>query len=481
MANNYDVVVIGGGPAGYVAAIRCAQLGLSTACVDQWINKQGQPALGGTCLNAGCIPSKALLDSSEHYHLLHHGLASHGIEVEGVSLDVPKMIARKDDVVRGLTGGIAQLFRANKVTWLQGRGRLMDGKRVEVTPLNGEEPQIVQAENVILASGSKPAQLHTAPVDGDRIVDSTGALDFTEVPKRLGIIGAGVIGLELGSVWRRLGAEVIVLEAQESFLPFADRLIAEEAHKQFLKQGLDIHLGARVTATSLGKKNVVVNYTDATGEHKVQVDKLVVAVGRRPHTDGLFAPEIDLLLDEGGFIHVDEQCRTTLPGIYAVGDVVRGPMLAHKGSEEGLAVAEIIAGHRHTGVNYETIPSVIYTNPELAWVGRTEESVHGAGEPHKVGVFPFSANGRARASEEAVGMVKIIAHEKTDRILGVHVIGPEASEIIAQAVIAMEFSASAEDLALTVFAHPTLSEALHEAAMAVGGNAIHIFQAKPRK
>lgn len=480
MSKSYDVVVIGGGPAGYVAAIRCAQLGLKTACVDEWLDKAGKPSLGGTCLNAGCIPSKALLDSSEHYHRIAHELAGHGISVEGLSLDVPQMITRKDEVVSGLTGGIAALFKANKVTWLQGHGRLLDGRRVEFSPTGGGDPEVVQAGDVILASGSRPSTLHMAPVDGDRIVDSTGALEFDEVPRRLGIIGAGVIGLELGSVWRRLGAEVVLLEAQENFLHFADQQMAGEAYKQFTRQGLDIRLGARVTSTSLGKKNVVVHYTDNAGEHRIQVEKLVVAVGRRPHTEGLFAPESDLLLDEGGFIHVDEHCRTNLPGVYAVGDVVRGPMLAHKGSEEGLAVAEIIAGHK-ARVNYDTIPAVIYTNPELAWVGRTEEALRGAGEQIRIGIFPFAANGRARASDEAVGMVKIIAEEKSDRILGVHVLGPSASEIIAQAVIAMEFDASAEDLALTVFAHPTLSEALHEAAMAAGGSAIHIYQPKKRK
>ena len=379
MEQTYDVVVIGGGPAGYVAAIRCAQLGLRTACVDEWVNKHGEPTLGGTCLNAGCIPSKALLDTSEHYHrICCQQLGEHGIQLSGVSIDVPAMIARKDRVVEGLTKGVASLFHANKVTWLKGHGRLLDDRKVEVTTRDGSAaPTVVRGENVILASGSRPIEIGAAALDGERIVDSTGALEFAEVPKRLGIIGAGVIGLELGSVWRRLGAEVVMLEAQDRFLTAVDRQIAEEAWKQFGKQGLDIRLGARVVSTNKTAKHVVVHYRDVDEEHRLQVDKLIVCVGRRPHTDGLFAPESGLLLDEGGFVHVDEHCRTNLPGVYAIGDVVPGPMLAHKGSEEGMAVAETIAG-RHTQVNHETIPAVIYTAPEVAWVGRTR---HLSGAP----------------------------------------------------------------------------------------------------
>jgi dihydrolipoamide dehydrogenase len=470
----YDVVVIGAGPAGYVAAIRCAQLGLSVACVDDWINKQGEPALGGTCLNTGCIPSKALLDSSEQYHRLRHQFASHGIHVEGVSLDVPAMVARKDRVVKGLTDGIATLFRANKITWVPGRGRLLDGKRVEVTPQGeGVTPEVLQAGNVILASGSRPIDLDAVPIDGELIVDSSGALEFQEVPRRLGVIGAGVIGLELSSVWRRLGSEVVLLEARDEFLPMADAQVAREAHKQFTRQGLDIRLGARVMSSRKGDGQLEVAYQDKEGEqHHLQVDRLVVAVGRTPNTDGLFAPETRLLLDESQFVHVDEQCRTNLPGVYAIGDLVRGPMLAHKGSEEGVMVAEIVAGGQGH-VNYETIPAVIYTAPEIAWVGRTEQQLKAAGEEFKGGVFPFAANGRARAMEEPTGFCKILAHAHTDRILGVHVIGPYASELIAEAVLAMEFAASAEDLARTVHAHPTLSEAMHEAALAAEGRALH--------
>lgn len=473
MAKNYDVVVIGAGPAGYVAAIRCAQLGLRTACVDNWINKDSKPALGGTCLNVGCIPSKDLLQSSEHYHRLVHQFEAYGIRVEKASIDVPTMIAHKDRVVKTLTDGIATLFRANKITWLQGHGRLLDGKRVEVIDLQaGDRKEIVEATYVILASGSEPAKMGEAPVDGDRIVDSSGALEFLEVPKRLGVIGAGIIGLEMGSVWRRLGAQVVVLEALDTFLPAVDQQIAKEALRQFTRQGLDIHLGARVVSTRKAQKQVIVRYQDQDREHELRVDRLIVAVGRRPNTDGLFSPESGLLLDESGFVNVDEQCRTNLPDVYAIGDVVRGPMLAHKGSEEGIAVAELAAGGQ-SHVNYDTIPCVIYTVPEIAWVGQTEQVLKKAGEPYKVGVFPFAANGRARAMEEPLGMVKIIAHEETDRLLGVHIMGAMASELIAEAVLAMEYAASAEDLARTVHAHPTLSEAVHEAALAVDHRALH--------
>ncbi|ROR35004.1 dihydrolipoyl dehydrogenase [Inmirania thermothiophila] len=472
MADSYDVVVIGAGPGGYVAAIRCAQLGLRTACIDKWINKQGEPALGGTCLNVGCIPSKALLDTSERYHELLHGLPARGIRAADVELDVPAMIAHKDQVVRDLTNGIKMLFKANGIHWLQGSGRLLDNRRVEFTPLAGGAPQVLEADNIILATGSVPIELAAAPVDGELIVDSTGALEFTEVPGRLGIIGAGVIGLELGSVWRRLGAEVVLLEAQDTFLYAADQQIAREALKHFKRQGLEIHLGACVTATKAHKKTVTVSYRDAEGDHEIKVDRLVVAVGRRPYTDGLIAPECELLLDESGFIHVDEENRTNLPGVWAVGDVCGGPMLAHKGSEEGIAVAERIAG-MHAHVNRETIPMVIYTQPEIAWVGRTEEKLKAAGVPYRAGTFPFAANGRARAMAQTAGMVKILAHAETDRVLGVHMIGPMVSELIHEAVVAMEFGASSEDLARTIHAHPALAEVVHEAALAVDGRAIH--------
>ncbi len=473
MAKSYDVVVIGAGPAGYVAAIRAAQLGLKTACIDRWINKQGKHALGGTCLNVGCIPSKALLDSSEHYHRIVHDLPKHGIKAKEVKVDVKAMIKRKDDVVQKLTGGVEMLFKVNRIEWIKGHGRLLANKQIEVTPVKGKgEAEIIQAENVILAAGSTPIEIDAAPLDDDRIVDSTGALEFTDVPKRLGIIGGGVIGLELGSVWRRLGSNVTILEAQDSFLAHTDQQIAREARKQFTKQGLDIKLGARVVATKVNPKSVTVDYQDAEGEHKFQVDKLIVAVGRRPYVDNLLAPEADILLDEAGFIHVDDQWRTNKPGVYAIGDVIGGPMLAHKGSEEGVAVADIIAGG-HGHVNYDAIPLVIYTDPEIAWAGKTEEQLKAAGVNYKTGAFPFAANGRALAMEQGVGMVKIVADAETDRILGVHMVGPMVSELLQECVVAIEFEGSAEDLARTIHSHPSLSEAVHEAALAVDKRAIH--------
>jgi dihydrolipoamide dehydrogenase len=473
MSKSYDVVVIGAGPAGYVAAIRAAQLGLKTACVDRWINKQGEPALGGTCLNVGCIPSKALLESSEHYHELLHGLGEHGISAKSVAIDVPKMISRKDKIVSDLTGGIQQLFKANKIDWVKGRGRLLTGKQVEVTPNGADQPsETLSAGAVILATGSRAIDIPAARIDRDRIVDSTGALEFTEVPKKLGVIGAGVIGVELGSVWNRLGSEVVLLEAQDDFMPLADTQIARESLRQFKKQGLDIRLGARVTSSKATAKQVALTYQDKDGEHKLTFHKLIVAVGRRPNSDNLWASDVELMSDESGFVHVDDQCRTTLPDIYAIGDLVRGPMLAHKGSEEGVAVAEIIAGQA-TELNHDTIPNVIYTAPEIAWVGKTEQELKSAGTDYRVGSFPFAANGRARAMEQAAGMVKIIADAKTDRILGGHIVGPSASELIAEIVLAMEFGASSEDIARTIHAHPTLSESVHEAALAVDGRALH--------
>lgn len=471
MAKAFDVIVIGGGPAGYVAAIRCSQLGLNTAVVDEYIWKDGEPALGGTCLNVGCIPSKALLDSSEQYHKVNHQLSAHGITATGVELDVAKMIARKDKVVKDLTGGIAQLFKANKISWLKGHGKLLEDRQVEVTPAGKDKGDVYQAENIIIASGSRPIEIDAAPLDGERVVDSAGALDFTEVPKRLGIIGAGVIGLEMGSVWSRLGTKVVLLEAQSEFLAAADQRVARTALREFEKQGLDIRFGARVTGVK-ANKNVTVHYEDKDGKQSIQVDKLIVSVGRRPNTSNLAADDANLLLDERGHVNVDEQCRTNLPGVYAVGDVVRGPMLAHKGSEEGVMVAELIAG-KSGHINYDTIPWVIYTHPEIAWVGRTEESLKGAGIPFTSGTFNFAATGRARAMEETAGMVKIIAHAETDRILGVHVVGPMASELIAEAVVTMEFHGSSEDLARIIHAHPTLSEAVHEAALSVSKRAIH--------
>ena len=473
MAKTYDVVVIGGGPAGYVAAIRCAQLGLETACVEKWINFKDEPALGGTCLNVGCIPSKTLLESSEHYHQLKEGIDSHGIHVEGVTLDLDKMMARKEDIVLQLTNGIGALFKANGVEWLKGHGKLLADRQVEITARDGSV-DVVGADHVIIATGSRPIDIGAAPADNAEglIVDSTGALDFRVVPKTLGVIGAGVIGLELGSVWNRLGSKVIMLEAVEDFLTLADQQIARDALRQFKKQGLDIRLGTRVTATEKTADGVKVHFKDKDGDHEIMVDKLLVSVGRRPNTDNIAAPGADLLFDDRGYIHVDDNCETNLPGVYAIGDVVRGPMLAHKGSEEGIMVAENIAG-QHGHLNYDAIPWVIYTNPEIAWVGKTEQALKAEGIPYKIGTFPFAANGRAKAMEAATGMVKMLAHAETDTLLGCHIIGPFASELVQEAVLAMEFHASSEDLARTIHAHPTLYEAMHEAALSVHGRALH--------
>lgn len=472
MSESFDVIVIGAGPAGYVAALRCAQLGLQTACVDDWLDRDGNPVLGGTCLNAGCIPSKALLESSELYDRVQHGASAHGIGVSGLSLDVAAMIGKKDTIVRDLTGGIAALFKSSEITWIPGRGHLLPDRQVSIDLHSGGQ-QTISAGHVILATGSRPSTLDAAPLQGEIIVDSEGALNWTTVPRRLGIIGAGVIGLELGSVWRRLGAEVTLLEAQDLFLAMVDRQIASAAQRLYQRQGLDIRLGALVKATRVTGNGVEIDYQDAAGTHSLAVDRLVVAVGRRPCTEDLAAAAADLLLDERGFIHVDESCATNLPEVYAIGDAVRGPMLAHKGSEEGVAVAECIAG-QHSEVNYETIPSVVYTHPEIAWVGKTEEALRHAGVEFRSGIFPFAASGRARAMQATDGMVKVLSDTASDRVLGVHILGAQASELIAQAVLAMEFGASSEDIARTVFAHPTLSEALHEAALDVDKRAIHI-------
>ncbi len=470
MSDKYDVVVIGAGPAGYVAAIRCSQLGLTAACVDKWTNDDGKPSLGGTCLNVGCIPSKALLDSSERFHQTMHGLQAHGIRVKDPSIDIEAMIARKDKIVATLTSGIQGLFKHNKVTSIHGEGRLLGKGRVEVTSKDGKRS--LQCDSVILATGSIPIELGVAPFDFKKIVDSTGALNFKDVPKRLGVVGAGVIGLELGSVWRRVGSEVVILEALPTFLPAVDQQIAKDADRQFKQQGLEIKLGTTVTGAKATAKSVTVSYTDSEGAHQLKVDRLVVAVGRRPCTEGLIDDKAGVELDDRGFIQVDDHCRTKVPGVFAIGDVVRGPMLAHKGSEEGIAVAELIAG-QSGHVNYEAIPWVIYTDPEIAWVGRTEQDLKEAGIPYKAGMFPFAANGRALAVDATAGRAKILAHAQTDEILGVHIIGPQASELIAEAVTAMEFSASAEDIARTMHAHPTLSEAVHEAALSVDKRAIH--------
>ncbi|MBW2939260.1 dihydrolipoyl dehydrogenase [Zhongshania aquimaris] len=477
--SKFDVVVIGSGPAGYVAAIRAAQLGLKTACVEKARNKSDKLALGGTCLNVGCIPSKALLDSSYKYHEAKDNFADHGIGTGDVTIDVPAMIKRKDAVVAQMIGGIGGLFQANGVTSIEGLGKVLAGKKVEVTAADGST-SILEAENIIIATGSIPVAIPPAPVDQDIIVDSTGALEFQSVPAKLGVIGAGVIGLELGSVWSRLGSEVVLLEALDTFLPIVDSQIAKEAAKVFKKQGLDIRLGARVTATNTAKGKVEVSYTHNDEEKTEIFDKLIVCVGRKPMSNGLLAPDCGVNLDERGFIFVDDHCKTDAAGVFAIGDVVRGPMLAHKGSEEGVMVVECIAGHKVT-MNYDCIPSVIYTHPEIAGVGKTEEQLKAEGVPYKVGTFPFAAIGRAVAANDSTGMVKMLAHEETDRILGCHIIGASAADLVQQIVIAMEFGSSAEDIGLTVFGHPTLSEAVHEAALAVNGQAIHMPNRKKRK
>jgi dihydrolipoamide dehydrogenase len=469
MSDVYDVIVIGAGPAGYPAAIRAGQNKLKVACVDEWQNADGSYAFGGTCLNAGCIPSKALLESSELFQRAKDEFAVHGIKIGSLTLDLAAMQKRRASVVKTMTNGINALFKANGVVGIQGHGRLLPGNRVLVKGTAGEKT--LEAKHVVLASGSTPIRLRSVPHDGKYIVDSWNALEFDAVPARLGVIGAGVIGLELGSVWRRLGSEVVVLEALEQFLPMVDQTIAKEAQRHFKKQGLDIKLGAKVASAAVSGNAVDVVYTDSQGEHSLQVDKLVVAVGRRPFTEGLLADGTGVQLDERGFIKVDDHCRTNVPNVWAVGDVVRGPMLAHKGKEEGVMVADLIAGH-YGEVNYKVIPSVIYTQPEIAWVGQTEEQVKASGRPYKTGTFPFAASGRARAMEAGAGMAKIVSAKDDDEVLGVHVIGPMAGELISEAVLAMEYSASTEDIQRTIHAHPTLSEAIHEAALAVDKKAI---------
>lgn len=471
MAKSYDVIVIGAGPAGYIAAIRAAQNGMNVACIDQWKNRDGKHAFGGTCLNAGCIPSKALLESSELVHRAEHEFAAHGIKLSSVEVDLAAMQKRKATIVRQLTGGIAGLFKANKVEGLVGHGKLLADRKVEFTPESGEA-EILEARYVILASGSEPVELKVAPFDGEAIVDSWGALEFEKAPKKLGVVGAGIIGLELGSVWNRLGSEVVVLEALDDFLAAVDRDIAKEAQKQFKKQKLTVHLGAKVTSAKKSGKSVKVEYEDSSGKQSLQVDKLVVAVGRRPFTEDLLAEDCGIQPDEKGFIPVDEECRTRVKGVFAIGDCVRGPMLAHKGSEEGVMAADLIAGEVGE-MNYNVVPSVIYTAPEIAWVGKTEEEVKADGRAYKTGSFPFAASGRGKALEQTAGMAKIVSATDDDEILGVHIIGAMAGELIAEAVLAMEFSASTEDLQRTIHAHPTLAEALHEASLAADNRALN--------
>jgi len=471
MSRSFDVIVIGGGPAGYIAAIRASQNGMKVACIDEWKNKDGKNAFGGTCLNAGCIPSKVLLESSELFHRASHEFKKHGIKISAPEIDVAAMQKRKSGIVRQLTGGVAGLLKANKVEGLHGHGRLLSGKQVEFTPVDGEA-EVLQARYVILAAGSTPIELKVAPFDGKKIVDSWDALDFDEVPKTLGVIGAGVIGLELGSVWSRLGAQVDILEAMDDFLFMADRDIAKDAGRQFKQQGIVIHLGAKMTLAKATAKGVSVEYETADGAQELIVDKLVVAVGRRPYTDNLLAADAGISVDDRGFIQVDDECRTNQSGIFAVGDCVRGPMLAHKGSEEGVMVADLIAGEI-AEVNYKVIPSVIYTAPEIAWVGSTEDEVKASGRAYKTGSFPFAASGRAKAMEQTAGLVKIISAKDDDEILGVHIMGPMAGELIGEAVLAMEFSASTEDIQRTIHAHPSLAEAVHEAALAVDNRALN--------
>ncbi len=468
---SYDVAVIGGGPAGYPAAIRAAQNGLQVVCVDEWRNLDGSRAFGGTCLNAGCIPSKALLESSELYHRAASEFKSHGISVGELSVDIGTMQKRKGRIVRQLTRGIEALFKSNAVTGVRGHGRLLGGGRVEVTDPDGNVSEL-SAGHVVIATGSTPVELSVAPFDGEHIVDSWGALEFESVPERLGVVGAGVVGLELGSVWQRLGAEVVILEALEEFLYMADEQIAKDALRHFRRQGLDIRLGANVQSAAVSDGAVEVKYQHGGEEQSLNVDKLIVCVGRRPFTAGLLGDESGVELDERGFVKVDEQCRTTAPGVWAVGDVVRGPMLAHKGTEEGIMAADLIAG-KVAEVNYDAIPSVIYTAPEIAWVGKTEAQLRSNGIDYKVGSFPFAANGRAKGMEQTAGLVKLLCAEEDDELLGCHIVGPVAGELIAEAVLAMEFCASGEDLQRTVHAHPTLTEAIHEASLAADNRAIH--------
>ena len=468
----YDVIVIGGGPAGYVAAIKCSQLGLKTACLEEFSDKKGTPVFGGTCLNVGCIPSKALLESSHKYFEAQGHLANHGINIGKVELDLASMMQRKNEIVKQLTGGISGLLAANKVTPLSGRGKVLAGTKVEITK-DDSSIEILESKNIIIASGSSPIEIKAAEFNEKNIVNSTGALNFKEVPKTLGVIGAGVIGLELGSVWARLGSKVTVIEAMDNFLFMAEKEIAKESLKDFKKQGLDIKLGSKLISTENKKNSVKIQYEDSESIKEMEFEKLVVAVGRRPNTDNIFAEDSGIILDEKGFISVDDKCQTNTPNVWAIGDVVRGPMLAHKGSEEGMMVAEIIAG-KYAEMNYNLVPSVIYTHPEIAWVGKNEEELKADKLEYKVGKFPFAASGRALAIDQSTGFVKILSDAKTDTILGVHVFGPSAAEIVQQALISMEFGASSEDIGLTIFSHPTVSEALHEAALSVNNQAIHI-------
>jgi len=466
----FDVIVIGSGPAGYVAAIKASQLGLKTLCIEESIDSEGKINLGGTCLNVGCIPSKTLLDSSHRYYEANKNLSEHGIKIGKLELDLNSMMKRKDDIVNKLTGGISGLFSANKVQSISGRGKVTSTNTVEVTKSDGSVENI-ESKNIIIATGSKPIEIPSA-IFGENIVDSTGALSFEKVPETLGVVGAGIIGLELGSVWSRLGSKVTVIEALDEFLPMADKDISKESLKEFKKQGLDIQLSSKVIKSSEQKDSVSVSYEYKGKEVKKKFDKLIVAVGRYPNSSGVIDKTLNISVNNG-FIEVNEFCQTSVSNIWAVGDVVRGPMLAHKGSEEGIMVAERIA-EKHAQVNYDLVPSVIYSHPEIAWVGNNEDELKSKNISYKVGKFPFAASGRALAVDQSVGFVKVLSDKKTDTILGVHVFGPAAAEIVQQALISMEFGASSEDIALTMFSHPTVSEAFHEAALAANNQAIHI-------
>jgi dihydrolipoamide dehydrogenase len=479
MANSYDVAVIGAGPGGYVAAIRCAQLGLKTVCIDEWVNEKGAASPGGTCLNVGCIPSKAMIESSELYAAIGHEFADHGIEAGAVKLKLADMLKRKDRVVHELTSGVAALFQANKITFVHGTAHIDDATHLTAQTKDGKKESI-EARYIIIATGSTPRELPIAPYDHETIVDSTGALAFSKVPKKLGIIGAGVIALELGSVWNRLGADVTLFKTSEGLLPELEADISKLALKNFEQQGLKFEMGVKTEASKVSAKQVELSWSRDGKTQKSKFDKLIIAIGRVPNSAGIFDPKCGVTTDDRGFIEVDAQCRTKANNIFAIGDLVRGPMLAHKASEEGVMVAELIAGH-HAQLDLATVPSVIYTRPEIAWVGQTEQQCKDSGIAINIGTFPFNANGRARAIGQTDGIVKVIADAKTDRILGVHIMGPQASELIMQAKIAMDFKASSEDLAMTMFAHPTLSEALHEAMLSVDQRAIHAVQAKKRK